>query len=587
MKHALGLIAISLLAAGDAFAQIDCTAGCTTTKYGLAHPDDLDFRKHPTNVLAYDADDFSGSYVFVRTNPANTGSPQCGIAREYAPIHGQMRIREHTNCVPTSTGPTCTAGTRVGAACHLPLGSASAANTVECGTGGTCAIAAGVSCPVEIPLTNNLTPFPDRSEFASPISVRLPGGSLSILSSGPSAFSGSASSDPEDDCLPQNIRTVPTQGQRYLLPASRGGNGVRTFIRWNESPTSGLFRVAEGGVTCCNSTSTLCTASGLPLRYPLLNRTDCSTSTSAFSFTQTPDWIFEGGGGTLFRTDSEFVVPGQQVGVCLVNRDRGCTSLAQPSTLGIDCATVDADPVAPGLQPDTCDFREPGVRSSRPANLPSGYPNTAACGNTMFVLRGTPNAYCHFIDRYVEDGDPGSDCGVVNIGARPRADFDCDGNPDVDDKCPLLNEFDHLADTDADCSVSPARCRGDECECGDQDLNGRLNVSDLVAINGAIFGSSPAQELCDTNLDDLCNVSDIVGANREIFLPGSSICNHLTTARCGNGFVDGSEECDDGGRCQGGSNQGAACVTTNTAACPGGICQRISGDGCSAICRLE
>jgi cysteine-rich repeat protein len=132
---------------------------------------------------------------------------------------------------------------------------------------------------------------------------------------------------------------------------------------------------------------------------------------------------------------------------------------------------------------------------------------------------------------------------------------------DSTDLCPLLNEFDHLADSDNDCAISPARCRGDECECGDQDLNGLVNVSDIVDINRGIFGAVPQQELCDTNLDDRCNVSDIIGVNQEIFVPGSAVCSHVTTINCSDGFLDPSEECDDG--------------------------NRFSGDGCNAICRCE
>jgi hypothetical protein len=593
MKRTLGLSLVLMLGAGSASAQIDCSGGCTTIKYGLGHPDDLDFRKHPTNVLAYGASDFSGSYFFIRSNPANTGSLECGLEREYTPVRGQVILKEQDGCVISSQGPTCTAGTNVGATCHLPLGSTSADNTTECGAGGTCTLA-GAGCPVEIPLTNNLTPFADRSEISAPIFSNLPNGLFDLLSSGAFALSGSSSSDPEDDCLPRNIRTVPSQGQRYRLPASRGGDGVKTFIRWNESNVSGLYRLGDDGIVCCNSTSTICDLAGGFLKYPILNRVTCGSTTGTppmVPFVQTPDWIFDGEAGTHFHTDPEFVVPGQQVGVCRVNRNRSCTSLPQPSNLGIDCAATfpDVDPVTPGNQPDSCDFREPGIRSSRPPVLPNDYPNTVACGNSMYVLKGTPRRYCHINERYIEDGDPGPDCGVVNFGARTLADFDpnCDGVPDLADKCPLVNEFDHFADADSDCAISAAACRGDECECGDQTLNGIVDVSDLVAINAAIFGSQATQQICDTNLDDRCNVSDIVGANAEIFVKGSSICSHVTTVLCGNGFLNGSEECDDGGRCQGGTNDQALCVTTNAAGCPGGLCQRVSGDGCSAICRCE
>jgi hypothetical protein len=304
-----------------------------------------------------------------------------------------------------------------------------AANTIECGTGGTCAIAAGTSCPVEIPLTNNTTPFAQRSEILAPIWAKSPagvGGLLDLLSSGAFALSGSSSSNPADQCLASFIRTVPSQGRRYLLPASRGGDGIKTFILWNEDPTgaSALYRHNDDGVVCCNSSATLCTAVGPFLKYPILNRNSCRISSASNPgialFLQTPDWIFQGGPGTSFQTDPEFVVPGQIGGVCLVNRDRGCTVPGGPAALGIDCATLDRDPATPGLQPDTCDFREPGIRSTRPGTLPNNYPITDRCANSFYVLRGTPSANCHITERYIEDGDPGPDCDVVNFGVRTR-----------------------------------------------------------------------------------------------------------------------------------------------------------------------
>jgi cysteine-rich repeat protein len=554
------------------------SAGAGVTKYGLGHVDDLDFRKHPSNDRPPSADapdDFGGSYFFLRSS-RTPGSLECGIDREYTPILGQVFIEDEDGCTPTSTGPTCIGGTSPGAMCHLPLGVNSAPNTVECGAGGTCEIAAGTSCAVAIPLTDQATPVAERTRFVAPIWAKLPptGGLLDLLSNSPAHLSASASADPADDCRPEYIRSVPNQGRRYLLPASRGGDGVKTFIRWNQDNATGLQRLLVEGTLCCNSTATVCDLPNVGpfFEYPILNTTTCEdfnpSNPGVVLFKQTPDWIFAGGAGTAFGMDSEFVVPGQQVGVCRANRDRPCDTLTPHLPQAVDCATLDADPVQDGIQPDSCDFREPGMRSSRPFNEPDGDPNVAACGNSMYVFRGTPDQYCHIIEEYAENGDPGPDCDVLNFGARTRADLDCDGIvDDPDDKCPLLNEFDHRLDRDGDCG-DPADpdyplpgCRGDECECGDQNLDGHVDVTDLPAINIAIFNPPLAQEICDTNLDDLCNVSDILGASTEIFRPGSSVCSHVTTVNCGNGFLDGSEECDDG--------------------------DRFSGDGCSAICRVE
>ena len=101
----------------------------------------------------------------------------------------------------------------------------------------------------------------------------------------------------------------------------------------------------------------------------------------------------------------------------------------------------------------------------------------------------------------------------VVIGT-PETDTDHDGIPDAVDNCPRFASPDQT-DTDGD-------GRGNVCECGDQDGDGRNTVSDLVAINAAIFNPALATPLCDANDDGLCNVSDIVEVNVEIFSPGNT-----------------------------------------------------------------
>ena len=91
---------------------------------------------------------------------------------------------------------------------------------------------------------------------------------------------------------------------------------------------------------------------------------------------------------------------------------------------------------------------------------------------------------------------------------------DADGAGDACDNCPA-HASPNAADTDHD-------GRGDVCECSDQNGDGRNTVSDLVAINRAIFAPALATPLCDGNNDDLCNVNDIIAANIEIFSPGNT-----------------------------------------------------------------
>jgi cysteine-rich repeat protein len=602
MKRIFALSVACLAFAGSASAQL------TTTKYGLGHPADFDYRK--LAVLGginrvYVASDFQGSYYYNRSRPdAPPVPPDCGqgataaapIDRDYTPILGQILLSEDHGCVPTSTGPTCTAGTRIGAPCHLPLGLNTLSGTdahprasfivSECGTGGVCTIAAGNSCTVQIPKSAPTTPGSNRSDLIVPLVSKNPFSGLELLSGSTTPLGGtSGTTSPSGAaCLARNIQPELVTGQRYLLPASRGGNGVKTFIRWNEDPTADLvndkttamYRSNDAGKLCCNSvTNTFCAAAGGWPEYDqtgLLYTPDCANTVDGiFMLVQTPDWIFDGGAATHFNLDPDFVMPGQRVGVCRNNREKSCTTLSPiPASFGpqTDCATLDADPATAGLQPDTCDFRENGFRSSRPRNLANGYPDPAQCGGALYVLRGTPGANCILLPPYEVDGDPAVHCDVINIGASPQPDLDCNGVADRPDVCPLLSEFDYGKDTDGDCGTpgSPnyplPGCRGDECECGDHDLNGRINVLDIVSINLAIFGAIATQPICDTNLDYLCNVSDIVGANREIFVPGSSVCAHVTTVECGDGELNPAfEECDDG--------------------------NRLAGDGCSPICRDE
>jgi hypothetical protein len=95
-------------------------------------------------------------------------------------------------------------------------------------------------------------------------------------------------------------------------------------------------------------------------------------------------------------------------------------------------------------------------------------------------------------------------------------DRDTDGVADCADNCPYWATANR---TDAD-----ADGRGDACECGDQNGDGRNTVADLIAINRAIFTPALMTPLCDANNDGRCDVRDIVQVNREIFSPRTSTC---------------------------------------------------------------
>jgi hypothetical protein len=112
------------------------------------------------------------------------------------------------------------------------------------------------------------------------------------------------------------------------------------------------------------------------------------------------------------------------------------------------------------------------------------------------------------------DGSPDSADNCVPLANALQEDGDGDRIGDVCDECPFYAEGDR-ADADGD-------GRGDECECGDQNGDGHNTVSDLIAINTAIFNPSLATALCDGNNDGRCDVNDLIAANVEIFSPGST-----------------------------------------------------------------
>ncbi len=68
--------------------------------------------------------------------------------------------------------------------------------------------------------------------------------------------------------------------------------------------------------------------------------------------------------------------------------------------------------------------------------------------------------------------------------------------------------------------------------------------------------------------------------------PGAiSFHSELQLCRCGDQSVGCTEQCDDGGTCLGGANDGSACNAASD--CPDGRCRPQSGDGCDENCRTE
>lgn len=140
-------------------------------------------------------------------------------------------------------------------------------------------------------------------------------------------------------------------------------------------------------------------------------------------------------------------------------------------------------------------------------------------------------------------------------------------------------------------------CNGD-CEVAINEI--------LTAVNIALGTADPSSCLAffDSGGPRIPEVPDLIAA------VNSALNGCDCAGGCGNGHVEGGEDCDDGGLCIGGANAGTnctadsdcsgngvcddgsklgyACTTDND--CPGSRCVRcktFGGDGCAANCTLE
>jgi hypothetical protein len=115
------------------------------------------------------------------------------------------------------------------------------------------------------------------------------------------------------------------------------------------------------------------------------------------------------------------------------------------------------------------------------------------------------------IEGEVRGGASFQTCDTVSPAPDPGGppDSDADGVPDATDNCPWY--------ASANYSDLDGNGIGNKCECGDQNGDGRVNVMDLIAISHAIFNPPIATPLCDTDLSETCDVSDLVGLQRAIF----------------------------------------------------------------------
>ena len=110
--------------------------------------------------------------------------------------------------------------------------------------------------------------------------------------------------------------------------------------------------------------------------------------------------------------------------------------------------------------------------------------------------------------------------------------------------------------TDADCAGA-ATCRAD---------SSKPTTASLFCIPATSSGS-------------INNAAGITGPGAIAFHSELHLC------RCGDESIGCTEQCDDGGSCLGGANDGSACNAGSD--CPDGRCRPQGGDGCDENCKTE
>jgi hypothetical protein len=99
----------------------------------------------------------------------------------------------------------------------------------------------------------------------------------------------------------------------------------------------------------------------------------------------------------------------------------------------------------------------------------------------------------------------------LELGLQSIVDSDGDIKADACDFCPEFRSENGL-NIDSDRNGI-----GDDCECGDQNEDGTVDVKDILAINDFLFGREPVGPLCDANESGGCTPDDILAVNLKIY----------------------------------------------------------------------
>lgn len=187
-----------------------------------------------------------------------------------------------------------------------------------------------------------------------------------------------------------------------------------------------------------------------------------------------------------------------------------------------------------------------------------------------------PGGVCHPTGRGQDGTEPVSHTAGTSVEAPTRVP-----------ECVMSPELNTL-DKDAVFSFLPDDCiPGFDCRSIRAII---INLSDLSPFPGGdtVLYSCAVQASEDEGTFPLeCADAQVSG------LPGQGLLDatcaggqvFVQTSICGNGTVEGSEQCDDRGSCVGGPNELADC--TSPGDCPKGACRPAGGDGCAINCTSE
>ena len=364
---------------------IDCSAGCTDTKYGLGT-------------------DVSQSRYVSRDS---TFSGACGTESEQV-AKGQVVIREQNTC-SVSLGP----------------------------------------CPVEIPVgAQQSGPLLDTRQvinLGSPGFLYAAGNLLRDLggSIGERRLRGFCALDANEPCASDS--DCPSAAGCFSQCAVNAGLDCKSDSDCPGSDTCvteiewGTLKSANDGCVCCDSdTAGICALVGLA-EYPALT---CPLIQTTDDRLETPAWVFDGGPGTPFVMDSK-VQLGQAEGVCSQNRSRSCgvagdllAGALNDKCVGLPPCSI-TDPLNPplasscddlafgGIVGDVCDLSESGFRTADRSLFPDGSPDPSVCAFGTINLAGTPGTGCKIPTPM--SGDPQPLCLLQNYGVGGVGDLDCDG----------------------------------------------------------------------------------------------------------------------------------------------------------------